>query len=88
MKMANDLSKEAREGWEMVSGNPYLWSSNLWLAFEAGAYARKIGADKPVRARVSRGYSIRLKPAGGIGMKVVFDTKTLTKLHNEIDFAA
>jgi hypothetical protein len=72
----------------MVSGNPHLWSSDAWLAFEAGAQARRLGLAECVRARKSRGYSVRFKPAGGSGVRLVFDTNTLEYKSLETDHGA
>jgi hypothetical protein len=83
-----NLSQAAREGWQMVSGNTHLWSSDTWLAFEAGAQARRMGLGDCVRARKGRGYSVRFKPAGGAGVRLIFDTDTLKFARSEVDHGA
>jgi hypothetical protein len=50
----NDVTSYARQGWQMVSGNPHLWSSDAWLAFEAGAQAHDAWALRNVFGRVNR----------------------------------
>lgn len=37
-----------------------LFSSNWWLAERAGEEMRKAGYSRPIAARISRGYSVRI----------------------------
>jgi len=40
--------------------NPYIWSSNDWLMWEAGRLWVMGGRSEPVMARKSRGYTARI----------------------------
>jgi hypothetical protein len=40
--------------------NPYIWSSNAWLMWEAGRLWVTGGRSEPVMARKSRGYTARV----------------------------
>ena len=42
------------------SHNPYLFSSDCWLVWEAGYQLAYVGCSKPVKAKKSRGYSVTL----------------------------
>jgi len=41
--------------------NPHIWSSNNWLLFEAGNLFRNGGWSTPIRAKKSRGYTVRVE---------------------------
>ena len=41
--------------------NPYIWSSNVWLMWEAGRLWAVGGRSEPVIARKSRGYTVRVQ---------------------------
>ena len=41
--------------------NPYIWSSNCWLLFEAGLLWANRGSSAPVSARKSRGYTVKVQ---------------------------
>lgn len=53
--------------------NPYIWSSDAWLAFMAGADFARRGTSAPIRAKKSRGNVIRVWTAGGNEWRVVYD---------------
>lgn len=53
--------------------NPYLWSSDAWLAFMAGADFAKRGTSAPCKARKSRGNVIRVWTSGGNEWRIVYD---------------
>jgi len=40
--------------------NPYIWSSNAWLMWEAGRVWVMSGRSEPMMARKSRGYTARV----------------------------
>ena len=40
--------------------NPYIWSSNAWLMWEAGRAWVMTGRCEPMMARKSRGYTARV----------------------------
>lgn len=40
--------------------NPHLWSSDLWLVHEAGAYMQRTGRGNPLHAKKSRGYTVKI----------------------------
>ena len=52
--------------------NPYLWSSDAWLAYLAGADFAKRGTSAPIRAKKSRGNVIRVWTAGGNEWRVEY----------------
>ena len=52
--------------------NPYLWSSDAWLAFMAGADFARRGTSAPIKARKSRGDVIRVWTAGGNEWRIVY----------------
>jgi hypothetical protein len=64
--MATDLTTECRAGLVSFSAdrNPHLFSSDSWLAFEAGVRLRWQGREL-VSCHKSRGYSLRIVMAGG-----------------------
>lgn len=65
--MAQDLTNQCRGGFDAyVSGHrepPYMFSSDSWLAWLAGAELAKTGRTKPHTCRKSRGYSVRIETA-------------------------
>ena len=70
------LTVEFMEGWNASQpdiDNPYLWSSDAWLAFMAGADFVKHGTSAPIRAKKSRGNVIRVWTAGGAEFRVAYD---------------
>lgn len=70
------LTTEFNEGFNAADAaidNPYLWSSDAWLAYMAGAAFAKRGTSAPCRARKSRGNVIRVWTAGGTEWRVVYD---------------
>jgi hypothetical protein len=69
------LTTEFLEGYNSSQAdidNPYLWSSDTWLAYMAGADFAKRGSDVPVRAKKSFGYVIRVWTAGGNEYRVIY----------------
>ena len=69
------LTDEFLEGWnasEPDIDNPYLWSSDAWLAYLAGADFAKRGTSAPIRAKKSRGNVIRVWTAGGNEWRVEY----------------
>ena len=70
------LTIEFNEGFNAADAaldNPYLWSSDAWLAFMAGADFAKRGTSAPVKARKSRGNIIRVWTSGGTEWRVEYD---------------
>ena len=63
------LTDEFLEGWNASQAdidNPYIWSSDAWLAYVAGAdFCRLAPVSAPIRAKKSRGNVIRVWTAGG-----------------------
>jgi hypothetical protein len=77
----NDLTNEFMAGWNCSNAqidNPYLWSSDSWLAFNAGAEFYKRGTSTPIKVRKSRGYSIRVY-TGDSEFTIKYDTATLSR---------
>ncbi len=73
--MATDLTAETIEGFDALEKlstrdnpggkrNPYLFSSDSWLAFEAGQALCERGLTRPERAHKSRGCSVRIVTSG------------------------
>ena len=64
--MATELTKECTAGQAASSSdrNPYLFSSDSWLAWEVGHRLRWQNA-RVVACRKSRGYSVRFTLEGG-----------------------
>ena len=69
------ITTEFVEGYNAAShvDNPYIWSSDAWLAYLAGADFAKRGTSVPVKAHKSRGNVIRVWTAGGNEFRVVYD---------------
>ena len=70
------LTDEFKQGWNASQpdlDNPYIWSSDAWLAFMAGADFVKHGTSAPAKAKKSRGNVIRVWTAGGTEFRVVYD---------------
>lgn len=77
MTAATDLTTECAQGFASdpdLSRNPYYWSSDSWLAWEAGAalsahhvptQTHRMLANEPAECAKSRGYSVRIKTRGG-----------------------
>lgn len=69
------LTAEFIEGYNSSQAdidNPYLWSSDAWLAYMAGAAFAKHGTSAPVKAKKSRGDVIRVWTAGGNEWRIVY----------------
>jgi len=69
------LTAEFLEGYNASQAdidNPYLWSSDCWLAYMAGAAFAKRGTSAPIKAKKSRGDVIRVWTAGGNEWRVVY----------------
>lgn len=71
--MITDLTSFAREGQKPETKNPHMWSSDSWMAFEAG---RQIAGSSDVkRAWKSRGHSVKIETKGGSTITVTFGGK-------------
>jgi hypothetical protein len=67
------LTTEFLEGYNGTEiDNPYLWSSDAWLAYMAGADFAKRGTSEPIKAKKSFGYVIRVWTAGGNEFRVIY----------------
>ena len=60
MKVDLDFIK-GLESFKARTSNPYIWSSNCWLLFEAGLLWANRGSSAPVSARKSRGYTVKVQ---------------------------
>lgn len=70
------LTAEFLEGWNASQpdiDNPFLWSSDAWLAFMAGADFARRGTSAPIKAKKSRGNVMRVWTAGGNEWRVAYD---------------
>lgn len=70
------LTAEFNEGYNCADAaldNPYIWSSDAWLAFMAGADFARRGTSAPCKARKSRGNVIRVWTVGGNEWRIVYD---------------
>lgn len=70
------LTTEFNEGFNCADAaldNPYIWSSDAWLAFMAGADFARRGTSAPTKARKSRGNVIRAWTAGGTEWRIEYD---------------
>ena len=72
--MPTDLTQECIQGYknadqtdwrDVAPSNPFYWSSDSWLAFEAGEHLGRNGVTVPARAAKSRGYSVKIRTIGG-----------------------
>ena len=80
--MANDLTEAFMAGWNSQDAqidNPYLWSSDNWLAYDAGAQFYKRGTSTPIKAKKSKGYSIRVFTHANEFI-IKYDTATLARV--------
>lgn len=69
------LTQEFLEGFNASQpdiDNPYLWSSDAWLAYTAGADFAKRGTSAPIKAKKSRGDVIRVWTVGGTEFRVAY----------------
>jgi hypothetical protein len=69
-----DLTTEARQG-QGHGVNPFLWSSDSWLAFQAGRLLDK-GADI-VTASKGRGYSVKITLGSTDTVRFIFSGRKL-----------
>ncbi|RVT96285.1 hypothetical protein EOD42_14335 [Rhodovarius crocodyli] len=78
--MPTDLTAECLAGYDAPKGAacPYMFSSSSWLAWMAGR--RVAGMSRPTACRSSRGYSVRIKTAGGSQVLVAFAGPDLTEI--------
>lgn len=70
------ITAEFKEGYNCADAaldNPYLWSSDAWLAFMAGADFARLGTSAPIKACKSRGNVIRVWTSGGAEWRVTYD---------------
>ena len=80
--MKNDLLHQCLEGWDLAhKDNPYLFSSDSWMAFQAGR--RIVAMCRPVKCRKSRGYSIVIETSGGSTCTLKFTGKNLETITME-----
>ena len=67
--MATLLTAECNEGYQrdfqIDARCPYYFSSDCWLAFQAGALMATRGLSAPAKCRKSRGYSLKITTKGG-----------------------
>ena len=67
------LTTEFLEGYNGTEiDNPYLWSSDAWLAYAAGTRFAHHGTSAPIKAKKSRGDVIRVWTANGNEFRVVY----------------
>jgi hypothetical protein len=71
--MPTDLTAYAREGQKPETTNPYMRSSDSWMAFEAGRQI--VGMSDVKRAWKSRGHSVKIDTKGGSTVTVTFGGK-------------
>lgn len=63
----SEMLKAATDGFHSRGAtNPYLWSSPLWFAFDAGVHMQKHSSHGPARAKMSRGYCVKLDNGQGV----------------------
>lgn len=57
-----DVTHHARDGWraEAGEGNPYLFSSSAWCAWQVGRFLADTGKPMPDSAFVARGCKVRI----------------------------
>jgi hypothetical protein len=67
--MTPDLTPEAAQGYAYVNERRspcgYYFSSDCWLAWQAGVAMAARDLSRPVRVRKSRGYTLRITTANG-----------------------
>lgn len=81
--MTTNLTQPFLDGYnaqDAAIDNPYLWSSDSWLAYRAGATFAKRGTSRPLRAWKGRGYSINVETGGGTRFVVKATTADLGQL--------
>lgn len=73
------MTAAAQAGYEFET-NPHLCSSPMWFAHQAGCAISRHGVTKPVKARMSKGYSVRVETVAGAEFRVTFskDLNTTT----------
>lgn len=74
--MRNDIQilASAQAGYDRAPDTT-LWSSPCWLAYQAGKAVSAM--TRPVKAHMSRGYSVRLELGSGTQVLVRFSGKEL-----------
>lgn len=85
------MIEAAIAGWtEGEAGKPgALFSSEIWFGYRAGQIARSAGFGRPVRVKMSRGYSVRIKTASEYaGRRITFKGCDLDHITNEVDYGA
>ncbi len=70
-KNQQDMLEAARNGFDALP-NGHLFSSSVWMAYEAGRAMMGAKLGRPIGARQSRGYSVRLIEANGTRWVVTF----------------
>jgi len=82
------LTAEFMEGYNSSQAdidNPYLWSSDAWLAYMAGAAFAQHGTSAPIKAKKSRGDVIRVWTGGGNEFRVVMGRTTFSRQLSALD---
>lgn len=67
--MATDLTAECMQGYSADSDMPgakcpFYFSSDSWLAYQAGQLMAAKGLSAPALCRMSRGFSVRIRTKG------------------------
>ncbi len=65
MKLTAEATQWFDAACEGEAANHYYWSSDAWLAFEAGAAIARAGRTRPTQCRKSRGFMVKVETAGG-----------------------
>jgi hypothetical protein len=58
--------------------NPFMWSSDSWLVWDAGFLFGKKGYCQPIKVKKSRGYSVKVQTHAN-DFTIKYDTATLAK---------
>lgn len=67
-RKVDELTAAALAGYRAESGekNPHLYSSAMWFLFESGKYMNSKGFSTPIKAKMSRGYSVRVETVANV----------------------
>jgi hypothetical protein len=84
--MATVITEEAQAGYSKShprtyeeGRNPYLHSSPAWMGWEAGAALGRAAYTKPIKATMSRGYSVNVWTAAN-RFRVTFDSTFIPRV--------
>lgn len=84
-KMRNDAAMlESAQAGYRGDAETALWSSPLWLAWEAGAYMAQAHSTPITHCHMSRGFSVRVRTSQGNEYIVSFSGKYLTTIKAQI----